>query len=140
RPLGGWKAHEELVPRSASEADKASGLNPHRVQMLRTVAVGCGTAGIRRDDIWRGYFRLIGRATRFIYLENQYFYTPELADAIVRQAQSQPELIVMVMAGTGTDDRETVDPKAVLLEAAKQQAQVDIIQNQFALRLEFFRR
>ena len=87
RPLAGWKAFENLVPRGASAADKAADLNPHRVQMLRTVAVGRDTAGIRRDDIWRGYFRLIGRATRFIYLENQYFYTPELADAIVRQAE-----------------------------------------------------
>lgn len=61
-------------------------------------------ADFRRDDIWQGYFRLIGRASRLLYLENQYFREPRLADAIVRQAQSQPDLQLMVLVSTGTDD------------------------------------
>jgi phospholipase D1/2 len=86
--------------------------------------------------VWRGYFRLIGRATRFLYLENQYFYEPALADAIIRQAEAQPQLIVIVMGGTGTDDVQTLRPDATWAD----RAQFDATQNGFALRLEFYRR
>ncbi len=117
--LDGWKDLEDLY---VGEADRAPERNKHSVQMLRTVSVSPDPPGIRRDDIWRGYFRLIGRATRFIYLENQYFREPKLADAIVRQAESQPGLIVIIMVGTGTDDSEN----APWTQAG------------YALRLEFF--
>ena len=140
KPLDGWKGFEKLAQVGASEADKAADLNKHPLQMLRTVSVGPDPSNIRRDDTWLGYFRLIGRATRFIYLENQYLQEPKLADAIVKQAESQPELIVIVMVGTGTDDRQAVDPKATGPELAKQRALVDATQNAFALRLEFFKR
>jgi len=138
--LVGWKAFERLAQDAASAADKAADLNKHPLQMLRTVSAGPDPSNIRRDDIWRGYFRLIGRATRFIYLENQYFHEPKLADAVVKQAESQSELIVIVMVGTGTDDRQDVDPKATGLDLIKQRALVDATQNAFALRLEFFKR
>jgi phosphatidylserine/phosphatidylglycerophosphate/cardiolipin synthase-like enzyme len=140
KALAGWKPFEELTQVAASGADKSADLNKHPVQMLRTVSAGPDSSNIRRDDIWRGYFRLIARATHFIYLENQYFHEPRLADAIVKQAESQSELIVIVMVGTGTDDRQTVDPKATGLELAKQRAMVDATQNAFAMRLEFFKR
>lgn len=140
KPLAGWKPLEELRQPGLSPADTSSRLNPHALQMLRTVSVGPAPANIRRDDIWRGYFRLIGRATRFIYLEDQYFHEPKLADAIVKQAESQPALLVIVMVGTGTDDLQTVDPKATGVELAKQRVLVDATQNAFALRLEFFKR
>lgn len=138
--LAGWKAFEKLAQQTPSAADKSADLNQHPVQMLRTVAVGPLPADIRRDDIWRAYFRLIGRATRFIYLENQYFYEPALADAIVKQVESQPELIVMVMSGTGTDDIQVVDTTASADEQLQQKVLVQVTQNQFALRLQFFKR
>jgi phosphatidylserine/phosphatidylglycerophosphate/cardiolipin synthase-like enzyme len=138
--LARWKGFEELTQRVPSAADKSADLNKHPVQMLRTVSVGPAPADIRRDDIWRAYFRLIGRATRFIYLENQYFYEPALADAIVKQAESQPGLIVMVTVGTGTDDIQAVDTTKPADEQLKQKVLVQITQNQFALRLEFFKR
>jgi phosphatidylserine/phosphatidylglycerophosphate/cardiolipin synthase-like enzyme len=140
KPLAGWKPLEELRQAAPSGADRSSKVNQHPVQMLRTVSVGPAPANIRRDDIWRGYFGLIGRASRLIYLEDQYFHEPKLADAIVRQAESQPALLVIVMVGTGTDDLQAVDPKATGLELIKQRAMVDATQNAFALRLEFFKR
>jgi len=138
--LAGWKAFEVLVQGTATSTDKLPDFNKHPLQMLRTVSVGPDPQNIRRDDIWRAYFRLIGRARRFIYLENQYFNEPKLADAIVRQAEAQPELIVIVMVGTGTDDIQKVDPRATGIERAKQVALVDITQDAFALRLQFFKR
>jgi phosphatidylserine/phosphatidylglycerophosphate/cardiolipin synthase-like enzyme len=49
-------------------------------------------------------------------------------------------MIVIVAVGTGTDDRQEVDPKAKGLDFIKQQAMVDATKNGFALRLEFFKR
>jgi phosphatidylserine/phosphatidylglycerophosphate/cardiolipin synthase-like enzyme len=138
--LAGWRPFEKLTVGSASGEDKAGALNGHAVQMLRTVSLGPEPHLTQRDDIWRGYHRVIARARRFLYLENQYFHQPELADAIVRQVQSSPGMIVIVAVGTGTDDRQAVDPKAVGLDLIKQQAMVDATQNGFALRLEFFKR
>ena len=136
-PLAGWKGYEKL---SLDDARGGASVNRQKVQMVRTVSVGPAPAEIRRDDVWRAYFRLIGRATRLLYLENQYFHEPKLADAIVKQVESQPDLIVMVVAGTGTDDRQSVDPKADFITRKKQQGAVDIFQNMMALRLEFFKR
>ena len=138
--LAGWKPLEKLTAGSASVEDKAGALNKQAVQMLRTVSLGPEPQLTQRDDIWRGYHRVIARARRFLYLENQYFSQPELADAIVRQVQSSPGMIVIVAVGTGTDDRQTVDADAVGLERIKQQAMVDATNNGFALRLEFFKR
>jgi phosphatidylserine/phosphatidylglycerophosphate/cardiolipin synthase-like enzyme len=72
--------------------------------MLRTVSAGIDPKDIRRDDIWQGYFALIGCARRFIFMENQYFHEPAMADAIVKQSQAQPELIVVIVVSFETDD------------------------------------
>ena len=138
-PLEGWKAYEKLSSNDA-RSDGGASVNGHKIQMVRTVSLGPTPAEFRRDDIWRAYFRLIGRATRYLYFENQYFHEPKLADAIVKQAESQPDLIVMVIAGTGSDDRQKVDPTADFITRKKQQAMVDAVQNMLALRLEFFER
>lgn len=138
-PLAGWKGFERLTLGRATAADKAGAVNRHPVQMQRTVSEGIEPSKIRRDDIWRGYFRLIGRATRFIYLEDQYFNEPKLADALVQQVRAVPGLIVMILAGTGTDDRQEVNPNLPPgFERDKQQALVDVTNNGFALRLAFF--
>jgi phosphatidylserine/phosphatidylglycerophosphate/cardiolipin synthase-like enzyme len=110
--LEGWADHEKLEVTPGDIENRASDRNIHKVQMHRTVSAGAGvdldrlTPQItRRDDIWQSYFTIIGRARRFLYLENQYFYEPKLANAIVRQMQANPELVVMVVVSTGTDDK-----------------------------------
>jgi len=123
KPLAGWKPFETLTRGALGRADRKADANEQPVQMLRTVSVGPDPSNIRRDDIWRGYFRLIGRARRFLYLENQYFHEPKLADAIVKQAEAQPNLVVMIVVGTGTDDPANA-----------------YTQHALALRLEFFNR
>jgi phosphatidylserine/phosphatidylglycerophosphate/cardiolipin synthase-like enzyme len=107
RTLPGWKRAETLSQSSARGGDTSAVTNPHPLQMLRTVSTVAAdgfTWERRREDIWRGYFRLVARAKRFIYLENQYFHAVPLAEAIVRQAQAHPDLVVIVFLGTGTDD------------------------------------
>ena len=100
--LPGWAACKKLGLSRLDSRDRAAAKNTHKLQMLRTVSLSAGN--IRRDDIWQGYFRLIACATRFIFLENQYFHEPALADAIVLQAQARPELIVIVVVSSRSDD------------------------------------
>jgi hypothetical protein len=83
----GWRAMEKLSQAAASAIDKASDRNTQKLQMWRTVSVrGTPICTTRRDDIWQGYLRLIGCASRLLYMENQYFREPLMADAIVKQA------------------------------------------------------
>jgi phosphatidylserine/phosphatidylglycerophosphate/cardiolipin synthase-like enzyme/V8-like Glu-specific endopeptidase len=125
--LDGWKGMEILKQAPPDPSDASPPKNKHKLQMLRTVSVGSGAADIRRDDIWQAYFRLIGCASRFIFLENQYFHVPEMADAIVKQAQAQPDLIVIVVVNSRSDDPVTPLTKFQL-------------DNMHALRHEFFSR
>lgn len=56
---------------------------PHMAQLLRTQA----QVGVR--DIEKLYLQAINNATQFIYIENQYFRWPPLAEAIKRSAVAQ---------------------------------------------------
>jgi phospholipase D1/2 len=102
--LPGWKSFETLAQAPVTSVDREISKNIHKLQMLRTVSVGMTSPDIRRDDIWQGYFRLIGCATRFIFMENQYFHEPKMADAIVKQAQAQSGLIVIIVVTSISDD------------------------------------
>lgn len=106
-PRAGWKAPEELKVSAPSKADKAAARNGQRMQMQRTVStqgVGKNIQNTRRDDVWQGYLRLIGCATRYLYMENQYFREARMADAIVKQATGNAKLVVIVVVPSETDD------------------------------------
>jgi phosphatidylserine/phosphatidylglycerophosphate/cardiolipin synthase-like enzyme len=103
----GWKPMERLAQSSPTKTDRSATRNAQQLQMLRTVSTqGAGRSiqNIRRDDIWQGYLRLIGCANRFLYMENQYFREPRMADAIVQQAKAQAELVVIIVVPSETDD------------------------------------
>jgi glutamyl endopeptidase len=102
--FSGWKGFETLAQAPVTSVDREADKNTHKLQTLRTVSVGTNPRDIKRDDIWQGYFRLIGCATRFIFMENQYFHEPKMADAIVKQAQAQPDLIVIIVVTSKSDD------------------------------------
>jgi phosphatidylserine/phosphatidylglycerophosphate/cardiolipin synthase-like enzyme len=102
--LSGWKDFEKLNPTRVDSMDKDNRNNAHKLQMLRTVSVGATIQDNKRDDIWQGYFKLIARAKSYLFLENQYFHEPKMADAIVNQMQAQSNLIVIVVVTTGSDD------------------------------------
>jgi phosphatidylserine/phosphatidylglycerophosphate/cardiolipin synthase-like enzyme len=95
---------EILAERGPDRSARALARNPHAVQMQRTVSVGTEAADIRRDDIWLGYFQLIGCATELLFLETEGFQEPRLADAIVRQAEAQPELVVIIVASSEPEE------------------------------------
>ena len=103
----GWQPFENLVQTSAGTVDQKPGNNTQKLQLLRTVSVqgiGRSIQTTKRDDIWQGYLRLIGCATRLLYMENQYYREPRMAEAIVKQAKAQPELIVIIVVPEQLDD------------------------------------
>jgi phosphatidylserine/phosphatidylglycerophosphate/cardiolipin synthase-like enzyme len=105
----GANAFEDLAQSPAGDVDRKADINTQKLQMLRTVSVqgrGLNIQSTRRDDVWQGYLRLIGCATRYIFMENQYFREPGMADAIVKQAKAHPELIVIVVVPEQLDDPE----------------------------------
>ena len=87
KPLEGWKPLETLSQAEATAADKAAELNKQALQMIRTVSVGPDNLDIRRDDIWRGYFRLIGRADLLHVSENKYLEPKPALNAIAPKVQ-----------------------------------------------------
>ncbi|HZJ62850.1 MAG TPA: phospholipase D-like domain-containing protein [Kofleriaceae bacterium] len=120
--LPGWQPPETLdasaPERSGPEAgplgsmtrgrgDRTLARNTHKVQLVRTVALGIESADVRRDDIWQAYFQLIGSATQFLLLESPCFHEPRLADAIVKQAEAQPGLVVVLVVSSDADDPTT---------------------------------
>lgn len=107
KALKGWRAFDTLTQGAAGALDRTPANNTQQLQMLRTVSfqgAGRSIQSIKRDDIWQAYLRLIGCASRFIFLENQYFREPRMADAIVRQAKLHPQLIVIVIVPEQLDD------------------------------------
>jgi phosphatidylserine/phosphatidylglycerophosphate/cardiolipin synthase-like enzyme len=122
----GWKPLEMLAASSPTAADRSAARNGQQLQMLRTVSTQ-GTGRIqntRRDDIWQGYQLLIGCGAKFLYMENQYFREPRMADAIVKQARAQADLVVIVVVPSETDD---------MPDAGKKHG--DARQHEFFLRL-----
>ena len=110
----GWKPMETLARTSPTATDRSAARNAQRLQMLRTVStqgVGRSIQNTRRDDIWQGYLRLIGCANRFLYMENQYFREPRMADAIVKQANARADLVVIVVVPSETDDQPDTGKK-----------------------------
>jgi phosphatidylserine/phosphatidylglycerophosphate/cardiolipin synthase-like enzyme len=106
--LPGWLDLEKLAQAPLDSIDRSAAKNVHKLQMLRTVSIGPDSHDLKRDDIWQGYFRLIASATRFLYLENQYFHEPAMADAIVMQAQARSDLIVIIVVSSRTDDPDNI--------------------------------
>jgi phosphatidylserine/phosphatidylglycerophosphate/cardiolipin synthase-like enzyme len=127
RSQPGWNAMETLVRSTPTTVDRSPQRNADQLQMLRTVSIqgaGASIQNTRRDDIWQGYQRLIGCAKQFLYMENQYFREPRMADAIVAQAKAQKELAVIVVVPSETDD---------LPDAGKLHG--DSLQHEFFVRL-----
>lgn len=60
---------------------------PLSAQILRTQPQG-GRDGKRVKDIQKMYLQAVGNATQFIYIENQYFRWPVLAERIKQHAKS----------------------------------------------------
>lgn len=110
--LSGWRPFETLSLTPMTTADNTPAKRVHHVQMIRTVSVNATFSPYsnERDDIKRVYERNISCATDYIYMENQYFRSVEMADWIVKSGRAHSNLVVIivVLAAEATDDADTV--------------------------------
>jgi len=120
QPLPGWQAHEKLGLTPLSTAEQIPGVYRTAIQMLRTVSESTGDAPAafsttRRSDVRQAYQHGIACAYDFLYLENQYFRVPELADWIVARGAERPSLIVIIVVVHSTM-AESDDGKSALTD------------------------
>ncbi len=113
-PLPGWKGYETLGLTPASGSDSSSAKTKHDVQMLRTISTDStwGPYSNAIHDIEDAYKAGVGRATKYIYIENQYFKSVDLAAWIIAQAKAQSNLVVIIVTDTNGAD----DPKNALVD------------------------
>jgi phosphatidylserine/phosphatidylglycerophosphate/cardiolipin synthase-like enzyme len=101
--LNGWAPHEPLSLTPLSKAEQIPGVYRTAMQMLRTVSeskgntIDKGFAVTRRDDVRQAYKHGIACANQFLYMENQYFRSTELADWIVARGGERRDLIVIIV-------------------------------------------
>ncbi len=107
-PRPGWKPMETLIRSPLNPFDLDPKRNVHRVQMTRTISTDSviGPYATARDDTFRAYKGMVACARRFIYMENQYFRSLELADRLVARAKIDPDLIliIVVVQSAAADD------------------------------------
>ncbi|MES2443245.1 MAG: phospholipase D-like domain-containing protein [Pseudomonadota bacterium] len=107
----GWGGFEGLVVTPLSPADDVPAKKVHLLQMTRTVSDDGVTSlySTKRDDIKQTYRRAIQGAKQFLYLENQYFRSTELADWIVAAGTADPLLtVIMVVIGAAEDGKNAL--------------------------------
>ena len=113
---------EELTGEKLDVNPPPSPAGNYTVQIVRTVSE------VMYDQLPRGefrvlesYLRAIARAESFIYLENQFLWSPEIVEALSRKLRDPPSenfrIVIMlpVRANNGQDD--TVGQLSVLLSA-----------------------
>ncbi|MDN3936106.1 phospholipase D-like domain-containing protein [Arthrobacter sp. YD4] len=89
--------HPEPLPETAPPPPPAGG---HAVQLLRTYGVKRPPFPFASDgerSIARAYAKAFGRARSLIYIEDQYLWSPEVADGIAQALERNPDLRVIAV-------------------------------------------
>ena len=99
--------HPEPLPQ---EWDPPPPAGPHRVQLLRTYPAKHPRfpfAPKGERSVARGYTRAFARARRLVYIEDQYFWSDEVARTLAEALRREPELhvIAVVPRHPEQDDR-----------------------------------
>jgi phosphatidylserine/phosphatidylglycerophosphate/cardiolipin synthase-like enzyme len=111
----------EVLPAPAAPAPIA-GEGTSTVQVVRTVAEDMYKALPHGDfRILESYVRAIRAAQRFIYLENQFLWSPEVVDELVAKLQDPPSddfrIVVLLPANANNGQDDTKGQLAVLVDA-----------------------
>lgn len=113
---------EQLTSERLEPSPPPPPAGPHTVQVVRTVAEGMYDAVARGEfRVLESYLGLIDSAQSYIYLENQFLWSPEIVDRLsgkLRDPPSDDFRVVLVLpsrANNGQDD--TVGQLAALLDA-----------------------
>ncbi len=110
-----WKATgKPLTMITPDSIEAVAGENIASVQVLRTMPGGTFKATNPGDEdlphgetgILEAYERAIINAERYIYIENQYFTSPEVVDALIGRMKdtSKPKLQIILVLNVGVTD------------------------------------
>src|SRR5581483_10050441 len=82
---------EELTGERLDTLGPSGPIGDHTIQIVRTVSE-CMYERVPRGEfrILEAYLRAIARAEHFIYLENQFLWSPEIVAALVRKLRDPP--------------------------------------------------
>jgi phosphatidylserine/phosphatidylglycerophosphate/cardiolipin synthase-like enzyme len=105
------------IPPAPLEGDGTS-----TVQVVRTVSEDMYDAVPRGDfRIMESYVRAIRAAQRFIYFENQFLWSPEIVEELVRKLRRPPRedfrIVVLLPANANNGQDDTKGQLAVLIDA-----------------------
>ncbi len=81
-------------------ADHSTRRGPHAVQVLRTYPARLRRypfAPLGERSIAHAYLRAFGRARRLVYLEDQYFWSRDIAEVVAQALRANPRLHVIVV-------------------------------------------
>jgi N-acetylmuramoyl-L-alanine amidase/phosphatidylserine/phosphatidylglycerophosphate/cardiolipin synthase-like enzyme len=86
-------------PPTETEVDGEPERQQEEMQMERTVSSEATFSAFttNQDNVKQTYRNIVGEATGYLYFENQYFRSFDLADWIVAQGQANPELPVIMV-------------------------------------------
>lgn len=98
------------------------GAGASRVQVVRTVAEDMYDAVPRGDfRILESYVRALSAAERYVYLENQFLWSPEIVDALGDKLRDPPHpdfrVVVLLPSKTNNGQDDTRGQLGVLLDA-----------------------
>jgi phosphatidylserine/phosphatidylglycerophosphate/cardiolipin synthase-like enzyme len=105
-----WK---ELTGDSAPEPAPPPATGEHTVQVVRTIAEGMYERVPHGEfRIFEAYTRALSQAQEFIYLENQFLWSPEIVDILADKLKSPPRdsfrlvIVLPSKANNGQDDTQ----------------------------------
>jgi phospholipase D1/2 len=108
------KLHEELMLTPISPIDDfiyrlspESKFGSGQIQVLRTITgpiIKPPKPTLLRDDIERSYEKLIGAASDYIYIENQYLRWPEAGEWIIDRHKAQKDLKVIIVLPSAPEE------------------------------------
>jgi phosphatidylserine/phosphatidylglycerophosphate/cardiolipin synthase-like enzyme len=113
RELTGEQLEAGAMPARAGE---------QTVQIVRTVSDGMYDALPRGDfRILESYMRAIAQAQRFIYLENQFLWSPEIVDALAEKLRNPPTpdfRLLIVLPSKANNGQDDTSGQVAVLESA----------------------
>ncbi len=124
-------------------------IGPSMAQIHRTLSVGAKSAlapppanlfQTVRSDVLEGYQRAIEQAQRYVYFENQYFRSRQIAEALIARRSQNPRLQVIVVLPVAPEefDETLLDDPLVAQPIALQNEIIAALRAAFGTDIGFF--
>jgi hypothetical protein len=106
-----WSAHNEFTPAAAPATAPLTGFTVSSVQLLRTLPGNVFTEPQANAEVLphgetgvlEAYQRAIMKAEEYIYIEDQYFNSEEIVEAIKARMKERPQLEVILVVNPRPD-------------------------------------